>query len=475
MAVPRASASDAPTTVAIGVERSGVTAQGTGLPENGALPDTANSNTHSSMARFIIRGQRTLSGTLQATGNKNAALPMIAAALLTDEPVALENVPDIVDARVMLEILGQLGVSHEWRGRSLIIHARDVRSTEPDAALSRRVRGSILFAGPLLARCGSVSIPGAGGDAIGRRRLDTHFFGLCGLGAEMDVGPQSVRLRAKNRLRGGYLLLDEASVTATENLIMAAALAAGRTEIFNAACEPHVQDLCHLLNQMGARITGIGTNRLFIDGVARLHGCQHRIEADYMEAASYLAAAALTGGALRVEGMTQSEVAPVLRHGFGRLGVEWEEGDGAWTLPAGCELRVKPDLSSAIPKIEDGIWPAFPSDLLSVLLVLATQAKGSVLFFEKMFESRLYFVDRLIEMGAAIVQCDPHRVVITGPSPLQGNLVTSPDIRAGMALILAALCARGESVIENAQMIDRGYEAIEQKLRALGADIVREG
>ena len=275
-------------------------------------------------------------------------------------------------------------------------------------------------------------------------------------------------------MRGAYLLLDEASVTATENILMAAALATGRTEIFNAACEPHVQDLCHLLNKMGAQISGIGTNRLWIDGVERLHGCRHTIESDYMEAASYLAAAALTGGALRVEGMTQPEVLPVLRHGFGRLGITWEDQGGAWVLREGAALCVQPDISCAIPKIEDGIWPAFPSDLLSVSLVLATQARGSVLFFEKMFESRLYFVDRLIEMGATIVQCDPHRVVVTGPSPLHGSLVASPDIRAGMALILAALCAKGESVIENAQMIDRGYEAIDEKLRALGAEMIRE-
>ena len=474
MAVPRASASDAPTTVAIGVERSGVTAQGTGLPENGELPDSANSNTHSSMARFIIRGQRTLSGTLQATGNKNAALPMIAAALLTDEPVTLENVPDIVDARVMLEILGQLGVSHEWRGRSLIIHARDVRSTEPDAALSRRVRGSILFAGPLLARCGSVSIPGAGGDAIGRRRLDTHFFGLCGLGAEMDVGPQSVRLRAKNRLRGGYLLLDEASVTATENLIMAAALAAGRTEIFNAACEPHVQDLCHLLNQMGARITGLGTNLIRVEGVERLHAADHTIGPDYIEIGSYLCAAAVTGGELTVHGFSEQQTRAVMQRTFSKLGLSWKGEGDQLHQPAHKFFRVKRDLGGAVPKIEDGAWPAFPSDLMSVAIVLATQARGSMLFFEKMFESRMYFVDRLIEMGARVVQCDPHRVVVEGPARLHGIHMSSPDIRAGMAMLIAALCAKGTSVIENAQVIDRGYERVDERLRALGADIRRE-
>jgi UDP-N-acetylglucosamine 1-carboxyvinyltransferase len=322
----------------------------------------------------------------------------------------------------------------------------------------------------MAARHGSVTLFPPGGDVIGRRRLDTHFDGLRQLGIRAS-GVNSYVLR-RGSLRGAYVLLDEASVTATENLIMAAVLAEGKTTLFNAACEPHVQDLCGMLNRMGAQISGIGTNRLRIRGVSELHGVRHRVSPDYVEAASFVAAAALTGGALT---LTNCQECPYLVIGphLAKLGLRWSLEGCAFHLPAGQRLRAKNDFMAAIPKIEDGVWPAFPSDLMSVAIVLATQARGTILFFEKLFESRMYFVDRLIEMGASIVQCDPHRVVVDGPARLHGTHFSSPDIRAGMALILAALCAKGESVIDNAQIVDRGYEQVDRELRRLGADIER--
>ncbi len=323
------------------------------------------------------------------------------------------------------------------------------------------MRASILLAGPLAARHGRAVLPPPGGDVIGRRRLDTHIEGLRALGITVEGG-DSFTFR-RRELKAADLLLDEASVTATENILMAAVLAPGTTTLFNAACEPHVQDLGELLVRMGARIEGLGTNRLLVHGVARLHGATHTLGPDYIELGSYLAAAAVTRGTLQVTGVgADFGAARVLQRTFDKLG-----------LGGGRGLRVRKDLGAAVPKIEDGAWPAFPSDLMSVAIVVATQARGSVLFFEKMFESRMYFVDRLIEMGALIVQCDPHRVVVQGPARLHGIHMSSPDIRAGMAMVLAALCARGTSVIENAQMIDRGYEAVDERLRALGAHIER--
>ena len=425
------------------------------------------------MARLVIRGGNKIGGTFRPLGNKNAALPMLAACVLTDEPVVLDNVPRILDVENMLKLLADLGVAVARKGHAVELCARGLRKTELDRALCAKVRGSILLAGPLPARRGSATLYAPGGDVIGRRRLDTHFEGLGALGIGMAWKGDAFRLR-RRKFRGADILLDEASVTATENILMAATLAPGRTTILNAACEPHVQDLGALLNKMGAKISGLGTNRIEIEGVTKLGGARHRVGPDYIEIGSFLAAAAATGGALAVTDLPDATTLRVMQRAFGRLGVHWTVAGGKLVLPARQELRVRKDLGGAVPKMEDGIWPAIPSDLLSVALVLATQTRGEVLFFEKLFESRMYFVDRLLEMGATLVQCDPHRVVVSGPVRLRSQLITSPDIRAGMALVIAALCAKGTTVIEQAEMIDRGYERIEARLRALGADIRRE-
>jgi UDP-N-acetylglucosamine 1-carboxyvinyltransferase len=422
------------------------------------------------MARLVIRGGRRLSGTHEPPGNKNAALPMLAASVLTDEPVTLRNIPLIEDVFTMLEILEDLGADVNLKGHTVTICAKGLRKRRLNDALCKRVRTSILFAGPMAARHGQVTLFPPGGDVIGRRRLDTHFDGLRRLGIRIR-GNHHYSFR-RGRLAGARLLLDEASVTATENIVMAAVLAPGVTTVFNAACEPHVQDLCSMLNRMGARIHGIGTNFLRIRGVDALHGVTHRVSPDYIDVCSFIAAAAVTGGHLKVPGVSP-DFFEVIARPFEKLGVRWTLGNGSLRLPGKQKLQVRNDYGSAIPKIEDGAWPNFPSDLMSLALVVATQSAGTVLFFEKMFESRMYFVDRLIAMGARIVQCDPHRVIVAGPSRLQGIHMSSPDIRAGMALVLAALCAKGESVIENAQSIDRGYERVEQELRRLGADITR--
>ncbi len=427
------------------------------------------------MAHFIIEGGHPLSGTHRPAGNKNAALPMLAASVLADSPVVLHNLPLIRDVKVMLELLESLGarVDLDATGHSVRIDPAGLTPRPLDRDLCRRVRASILFAGPLAARFGEAVIPSPGGDGIGRRRLDTHFEGLRGLGIEVTETNPYVFRRGRE-LRGASLLLDEASVTATENLLMAAVLARGETTLYNAACEPHVQDLCHMLRQMGARIEGIGTNRLRIEGAERLRGVEARVGPDAVEAASFLAAVAATHGSLRLEDVPREEF-EIIRRPFARLGVRWTlEPDGSLRLPAVQELRVQNDADNAIPKIEDGIWPSVPSDLLSVLIVLATCAHGIVLFFEKMFESRLYFVDHLIGMGARIVQCDPHRILVHGPSVLHGTRVSSPDIRAGMALLVAALKAEGRTEIHNAESIDRGYESIERSLAGLGARIERQ-
>ena len=423
------------------------------------------------MSRLIICGGKRLSGAYVPSGNKNAVLPMLAACILTDQAVILENVPLIEDVMTMLELLRQLGVSVELRDHTATLCARGLRRSRLDPALCRKVRSSILFAGPLAARVGRATLPPPGGDIIGRRRLDTHFEGMRSLGIE--ICGESQFLFRRRALAGASILLDEASVTATENTVMAAVLARGRTTIYNAACEPHVQDLCALLNKMGARVQGIGINLLQIDGVEALGGATHRIQPDYVELASFLVAAAVTGGEIAVEGVEAGPL-PTIDRVFRKIGIHWNLDGGRLLLPARQKLRVTKDFASPFSKIEDGIWPAFPSDLMSVAIVAATQASGTVLFFEKMFESRMYFVDRLIEMGARIIQCDPHRVVVIGPTRLHGVHLASPDIRAGMAMLVAALCARGCSTIDNAQSIDRGYEKVEEKLRRLGADIVRE-
>ena len=426
------------------------------------------------MPRFIIRGGRRIGGIFRPLGNKNAVLPMLAASVLTNEPLVLENVPDILDVENMLRLLADLGVAVSRRGHAVELCAKKLRKTALDRELCAKVRGSILMAGPLPARHGSATLFAPGGDVIGRRRLDTHFEGLDQLGIGMTWRGDGFLLRRKRAFRGADILLEEASVTATENILMAATLAPGRTVILNAACEPHVQDLGALLNKMGARIAGLGTNRIEIDGVEKLGGARHRVGPDYIEIGSFIAAAAATGGALTVTELPDATTLKVMQRAFSRLGVEWKIAGGRLLLPARQHLRVRQDLGGAIPKMEDGIWPAIPSDLMSVALVLATQTRGEILFFEKLFESRMYFVDRLLEMGATLVQCDPHRVVVSGPVKLRAQLISSPDIRAGMALVIAALCAKGTTVIDKAEMVDRGYERVDARLRALGADISRE-
>lgn len=425
------------------------------------------------MDSLIIRGGRTIAGTHRVSGNKNAALPMIAASLLTSEPVTISNLPAIDDVELMLEVAKTFGVKVVRKVNEVTLTAARVRSVKINPELAAKIRTSFLFAGPLLSRLGRVSLPPPGGDQIGHRRLDTHFAGFKALGAKATMGKKT--LFFKGSLKGAKILLDEASVTATENILMASALAVGRTEIYNAACEPHIVDLANMLNLMGAKISGAGTNRLVIEGVEALHGASVRVGCDYIEAGSYITAAAVTGGELTLTDI-DPEPFEVLEGAFARFGVTWEIDAAKRELHyvPKRRLKMKYDLGDAIPSIADGTWPAFPSDLLSILIVLASQVRGTCLFFEKMFESRLYFVDHLKQMGAKIVQCDPHRVVVTGPSSLTGGTVTSPDIRAGIALVIAALCAKGETKILNAGSIDRGYVSVEESLSRLGADIVRK-
>jgi UDP-N-acetylglucosamine 1-carboxyvinyltransferase len=421
---------------------------------------------------FVIEGGVPLRGTVRPAGNKNAALPILAACVLTANPVTLDNVPRIRDVEAMIELLCDIGADVEWLGPNrLRVWAAEITKTALDADLCTRIRASILFAGPLLARCGTADIPPPGGDVIGRRRVDTHLMAFAALGADVQAN-RSYRLRAPSGLRGADLYLDEASVTGTENAVMAAVLATGKTTIANAACEPHVQDLCRLLNAMGARIDGVGSNVLTIHGVQSLGGCAHRVGADHIEVASFIGLAAVTGGEIVIEDAAVEHLRSI-RHTFSRLGVTVEiEGD-AVRVPPGQELRIVDDVHAQIPKIEDGPWPMFPADLTSIAVAVATQATGTVLIFEKMFENRLIFTDKLVSMGARIILCDPHRVVVTGPARLYGERMASPDIRAGMAMLIASLCAEGESRIGNVGEIDRGYERIDERLRALGARIER--
>jgi UDP-N-acetylglucosamine 1-carboxyvinyltransferase len=424
------------------------------------------------MDQFIIRGGQPLSGIVIPSGNKNAALPLLAAALLTDQPVLLRNVPRIRDVQTMLHLMAALGVEiAEIDQHTIQLHAGNLRTTQLDSDLCREIRASILLAGPMLARLKRVELPPPGGDVIGRRRVDTHFLAFSKLGAEVHVnGEFSVRA---TELVGQDILLDEASVTGTENAIMAAVLAKGTTIYRNAASEPHVQELCELLNLMGAHIEGIGSNTLTIHGVDSLHGAEFTIGPDYLEIGSFIGLAAITGGEITIRNAAPQHLG-MIRLVFERLGVKFEARGEDVVVPRGQSLTMIPDLGGAIPKIDDAPWPAFPADMMSTAIVVATQAVGSVLIHEKMFESRLYFVDKLIGMGARIVLCDPHRCIVQGPSWLHGERLESPDIRAGMALVSAALCAQGESVIRNIGQIDRGYEHIEEKLQALGANIVRE-
>jgi UDP-N-acetylglucosamine 1-carboxyvinyltransferase len=422
--------------------------------------------------QFVIEGGVPLSGTVKPEGNKNAALPILAACLLTDEEVRLGNVPRIRDVEVMAELVAHVGADVTWVGQNeVIVRASRIERTALDRALCTRIRASILLAGPLLAREGSVDVPPPGGDVIGRRRVDTHFHAFRGLGAVVTIS-RDFSIRAPGGLRGARIFLDEPSVTGTENAIMAAVLAPGTTRLVNAACEPHVQDLCRMLVRMGAQIEGIGSNVITIEGVDRLGGCEHEIAPDHIEIASFVGLAAATRGAITVTGVEREDLHSI-EHAFGRLGVHVEFNGRDLHVAADQPMEVVDDVGGQIPKIEDGPWPQVPADLTSILVAVATQAKGTVLIYEKMFENRLVFTDKLVTMGARIVLCDPHRCVVTGPSPLYGERMESPDIRAGMAMLIASLAASGTTVIGNVGQIDRGYERIDERLRALGARIDR--
>ncbi|MCL2380602.1 MAG: UDP-N-acetylglucosamine 1-carboxyvinyltransferase [Treponema sp.] len=429
------------------------------------------------MSQYLIEGGYPISGTIRASGNKNAALPCIAAALLTDEPVILRNIPDIEDVHVMLAVYRALGGEaaplgpNVWRLRTA-----NIASSEIPPELARKIRASILFAGPLLARTGKAALPPPGGDVIGRRRLDTHFLALTELGAQVHVaggettGSTDAFIFSAPCLKGQDIFLDEASVTATENAVMAAVLASGETTLTNAASEPHVQDLCRMLRAMGARIEGIGSNVLKIEGVKKLSSCDFEIGADFMEVGSFIGLAAVTGGEIFIEGTRPADVRPA-KIAFGKLGITWNHEGCTLHVPAAQELEVNCDLGGMIPKIDDAPWPGFPPDLTSIITVVATQVKGTVLIHEKMFESRMFFVDKLIGMGARIVLCDPHRAVVSGPARLTGSELQSPDVRAGMAMVIAAMCAEGKSTINNVYQIERGYENIAARLSSLGGRI----
>jgi len=434
------------------------------------------------MYSFVIEGGYPLQGTIQPIGNKNAAMPLLEACLLTDEPITLHNVPQIGDVNTVLQLLTGLGVQVARQGDSITLCAKNVNSTTPDAHLFSQIRGSLTLMGPLLARHQHFRVQrAAGGDDIGRRRIDTHLQVFEALGARFSSNGK-FELHADKRLQGKDILLDEASVTATENGIMAAALAKGTTILRNAASEPHVQDLCKLLVKMGCPIEGIGSNTLTIHGQDSLRGGEMHISPDFIEVGSFIGLGAITAGELRIAGVAPEHLRMLEVVFAERLGVQMHlehdatlPPDQAYTLVVEDEqeLRVRPDFGGAVPKIDDAPWPAFPPDLMSIALVTATQAQGTVIIHEKMYDGRLFFVDKLIAMGAQIILCDPHRVVVIGPSRLVGQPVSSPDIRAGMALVLAALAANGTTTIGNVRQIDRGYENIDEKLRKLGAHIER--
>ena len=420
---------------------------------------------------FFIEGARPLNGRIRAAGNKNGALPILAACLLTDGEVLLHNVPRILDVQTMLDLLADLGVEVEWLGENdLRVQAANVTKTELDEELCSKIRASVLLAGPLLARFGSAIVPPPGGDVIGRRRVDTHLHAFQKLGAEIEANRRFTMRTAG--LVGANVFLDEASVTGTENAVMAATLARGETTLGNAASEPHVQDLCRFLVELGADIDGIGTNVLRVTGVESLRGGEHTIAPDHIEVASFIGLGAITEGEIVIENCRPEDlvaITPVFR----RLGIRMEFEGTSIRVPDGQDLLIEDDVGGHIPKIDDGPWPAFPADLTSIAVAVATQARGTVMIFEKMFENRLFFVDKLVNLGARIILCDPHRVVVTGPARLYGERMSSPDIRAGMAMLLAALCAEGTSTIGNIREIDRGYERIDERLRALGARIER--
>ena len=420
---------------------------------------------------FTVEGGHALRGTVHPAGNKNAALPVLAAALLADGPVVLHNVPRIRDVETLIELLQSLGAMVRWSAEHTVeLDTRGASGGDPDAALCHKIRASILLAGPMLARFGRVRLPPPGGDVIGRRRVDTHLLALEQLGARVAVG--ATYDFAAQRLRGADIFLDEASVTGTENALMAAVAAQGRTTLRNAASEPHVQDLANFLVALGAQIEGIGTNTLAIDGGRPLGGGTFTIGPDHIEIASFIGLAAVTNSELTIAGVRPNELRSTLL-GFARIGVEPRLDGDRLVVAAGQPRRVAADSGGHVPKLEDGPWPAFPADAMSIALVTATQCEGMILLFEKMFESRLFFVDKLVAMGARIVLCDPHRVVVSGPAKLHAGTVDSPDIRAGMAMLLAALAAEGTRTIHNAGQIERGYERIHERLSALGAVIER--
>ncbi len=424
------------------------------------------------MSTFVVEGGRPLSGHIRPAGNKNAALPCLAATLLTAEPVTLENVPRIRDVETLAEIIASLGADVRWTDTNTVrVDASGVTVGRVNREMAARIRASLLLAGPLLARFGEVQLPPPGGDVIGRRRMDTHFLAFEALGATVELD-QDFRIRAKG-LEGRDIFLDEPSVTGTENAVMAASLARGTTIFRNAAAEPHVQDLCHLLNAMGAKIGGIGTGHLRIEGVKELGGARFRIGADHIETGSFIGLAAVTGSDLLIDGAPIEHLDSTLI-GFRRLGVECSVEGGGLRVHGDREHVIRQDAFGAVSKVDDGPWPQFPADLTSIALVTATRCRGTILIHEKMFESRMFFTDKLVSMGARIILCDPHRAVVVGPSELRGSTVESPDIRAGMALLIAALGAEGRSEIHNIRQIERGYERIDQRLRALGASIERQ-
>jgi UDP-N-acetylglucosamine 1-carboxyvinyltransferase len=424
------------------------------------------------MYKYIVEGGYPVKGKVVASGNKNAALPCLAAAVLGCGPVTLRNIPEIEDVMVMIDVLKYLGAKvdrvgpHDW-----VIDPRSISRQDIPEEEARKVRASILFAGPLLAKFGQAILPPPGGDTIGRRRIDTHLLALQELGARITM--DTVLRFSAAKLQGARIFLDEASVTGTENAIMAAVLAEGATVLRNAASEPHVQDLCLMLNSMGACIQGVGSNMLTINGVKELSGTDYKIGPDYMEIGSFIGLAAVTHGEITIEGVNPEDLPP-LKVGFGRLGISWEMKGNNLFMPSNQLFKVAPDLGGQIPKIDDAPWPGFPPDLTSIMTVVATQTEGTALIHEKMFESRMFFVDKLIGMGARIVLCDPHRAVVSGPARLSGAVLVSPDVRAGMAMVIAALCADGESTIHNVYQIERGYEKITARLKSLGAHIERK-
>ncbi|MEO7714015.1 MAG: UDP-N-acetylglucosamine 1-carboxyvinyltransferase [Gemmatimonadaceae bacterium] len=421
--------------------------------------------------QFVVQGGHKLSGRIRPSGNKNAALPIVAAALLCDEPVYLTNVPRIKDVEHLVELINSVGANAQWTSRNaLTIHAKSLHAKELDPVLCRKIRASILLAAPLLARCGELELPPPGGDVIGRRRVDTHFLALQQLGASFQLDEAFI-LKAK-QLKGADVFLDEPSVTATENALTAAVAAEGTTVLRNAASEPHVQDLAHFLVAMGGSIEGIGTNTITIHGGRPLHGCTHEIGPDHIEVGSFIGLAAATRSEITIEKAGVEHLRSTLL-GFERLGVVCKIKGDDLLVPGNQEMKIRSDLGGAVPKLEDQPWPAFPADTMSIALVTATQCEGVIVIHEKMFESRLFFVDKLIGMGARIVLCDPHRAVVVGPTKLHSGRVESPDIRAGMAMLVAALCADGESIIDNVGQIERGYERIDERLRALGAMVER--